>query len=158
MGWPLPCQGTGTRRALLSSRIALLRFVIGQEVSSCPPDSLHRLSIIPLHCLPIFHQMSDLATSSPPCGRVLLILLVRYGHGARLTVSSLLGYGACWLKSPGSVAVSDIIAALWLPASLARVCPLWLFAWHSRACRCLSFSVSESFCPGPFVALPKPNT
>ena len=60
---------------------------------------------------------------------MLQVLLVRDLHRTWLTKSAELRWGACRFKPLCSVAVSGIIATLWLPTSAALVGHLGLFSW-----------------------------
>ena len=60
---------------------------------------------------------------------MLQVLLVRDLHRTRLAKPAELRGGACRFKPLGGVAVSSLIATLWLPTSAALVGHLGLFSW-----------------------------
>ena len=64
-----------------------------------------------------------------PCGGVLQVLLVRDLPRTRLAKPAELRGGACRFKPLGGVAVSGLMATLWLPTSAALVGHRGLFSW-----------------------------
>ena len=60
---------------------------------------------------------------------MLQVLLVRDLHRTRLAKPAELRWGAYRFKPLDGVAVSGLIATLWLPTSAALVGHLWLFSW-----------------------------
>jgi hypothetical protein len=92
-----------------------------------------------------------LAVSPLPCGGVLPVLLVRDLHRTRRAKPAELRGRAGRCKPLGGVAVSGLIATLWLPTSAALIGHRGLFAWprgvvHRPSVSALAYVLLPSTC------------